>query len=104
MRTLPALAKPRATAVEAGTWRRLTRQLRRQHVDLLDRGRLGEEVAGFSHEGRGDAAGEVGLAAGLVGEGVEDAEGRGPQAEGEPGDRCRLLLDDRQTAVEEALD
>jgi hypothetical protein len=33
------------------------------------------------------------LAAGVVGEGVEDAELRWSKADREPCDRCRLLLD-----------
>src|SRR6185369_13639446 len=53
----------------------LPRQLRRQHVHLLDLRRLREQVARLRHQRRGDLAGKVSLPAGLVRERVEDAEG-----------------------------
>src|SRR5439155_26141050 len=40
----------------------------------------------------------------LVGEGVEDAEGRGPQPDGEPCGGGRLILDHGQRAGQEPLD
>src|SRR3954468_20924658 len=46
----------------------------------------------------------MGLAAGLVGEHVEDAEGRRPHLDTEPGDRRRLLLHQGQTRTEEVGD
>ena len=65
-------------------------QFRREDVDLRDRRRVGQQVGRLCHQGRGDAAGQVRRAAGLVGEGIEDAERRGPDAEREPRGRGRL--------------
>src|SRR6185295_3021416 len=79
-------------------------QFRRQHVHLLDRRRLREELASLGHQCGGDAAGQVGLASGLVGEGVEDAERARSELDREPGGRRRLLLHDRETAAQEVGD
>jgi hypothetical protein len=59
-------------------------QLRSKDVGFFDYGGVAEEVGGFGHEGGGDAAGEMGLAAGFIGEDVEDAEGGWAEANGKP--------------------
>jgi hypothetical protein len=46
----------------------------------------------------------VRLAAGLVGEGVEDAERRRAKADRVPDERGRLVVDERQRALEEPGD
>src|SRR6266542_704271 len=71
-------------------------------VDRLDHRRLLEQLGGLRHQGVGDPTRQVGLPARVVGEGVEDAELRRPEADREPRDRRRLLLDQRQASLEEA--
>jgi len=56
------------------------------------------------HEGFGDGAGEVSLAAGFVFEGVEDGEGGGAEAEGEPDGRGGFLVGELQALFEEGSD
>jgi len=82
----------------------LPRKLGRQDIDLLDGGRLREEFGSRRLQSGSDTAGEVGLPARLIREGVEDAERGRPQADRKPRGRRRLLLDQRQTSAEEALD
>src|ERR1700742_3032083 len=54
------------------------------------------------HEGCGDLAGKVCVAAGVVGERVEDRELRGCDSDGEPCRRLWLLLNQRERSGEEA--
>src|SRR5678815_5792913 len=56
----------RADGFLPGIRRGLPGQLRREHVDLLDDGRPGEEIARLRHERGGDSARQMCLAAGLV--------------------------------------
>src|SRR5262245_38941697 len=55
-------------------------------------------------EGGGDGPLEVRAAPGLVGEDVDDRKRRGAGANGEPRDRGRLRLDQRQRALQEGGD
>jgi len=57
-----------------------------EQFDLVNGGRLGEEFAGFGHQGFGDGAVEMCLAGGFGFEGVEDAVGAFVFLEGVPGD------------------
>lgn len=74
-------------------------QLRRKHVDLADLWWLRQELWRLCHQGRCHPPGEMRLAPGFIRKGVEDAKTGAAHAEGEPGDRVRLLLDNRQTAL-----
>ena len=55
-------------------------KLDRQNVNFLNNRRLGKKLGGSRHERRRYLAGEVGLPARFVGEGIEDAEGGWSQA------------------------
>ena len=67
-------------------------------VDLVD------DLADVPHQCRADLPGEMRLAARVVREGVEDAERGRPEPDRVPGDRVRLLVDERQPALQELLD
>jgi hypothetical protein len=95
-----AFATPEEAAVSA---RSGSRKLGGEHVDHLDGRLLGEQVLGMLPQRIGDRAREVRLAAGVVGKGVEDAEGRGPETDSVPGGGGRLSLDQGQAAPQEAL-
>src|SRR5262245_27964757 len=82
----------------------LLRKLGRKNIGFLNCGRLRKKLRRFLHERRSDAACEMRSPSIFVRKGVEDAEGRGSQTNREPHGRCRLLLDNRQAAAEEALD
>ena len=56
----------------------------RQDFEFFDLGRFGEKVVGVGEEGLGDFAGEVGVAAGFIFKGVEDAEAAGAEFDGIP--------------------
>src|SRR5215471_1379076 len=75
--------------------------LRCDHVELLDVRGLREQLAGLGHEGRREPPAEVGLAAGLGVESVEDGERLRNEANGEPEGGLALLLNDRQAALEQ---
>ena len=75
-----------------------TRDLGGQHVDLFDLRRLGQQIGGLGHQRGGDGAVEVGLAAGVAGEGVEDPERRRAEPQREPDGRLGFLLGEREPA------
>jgi hypothetical protein len=62
----------------------LSWQFRGEKVDFLDRGRSRQQLVGLGHKRRGDGAAEMGLPAGLVGEGVKDAERARAELKREP--------------------
>src|SRR5882757_2254847 len=77
--------------------------LHAQQVHLADHGGRGQRRLGeFPERGR-DLPLEVRLAPLLVVEGVEDPEDGGGLAEGEPGDRPRLLIGQLPRATQRAL-
>ena len=85
---------------------RLPGQLGRDEVHLLYGGLL-DNLADVPHQCRADLPGEMRLAARVVREGVEgveDAERSRPEPDRVPGDRVRLLVDERQPALQELLD
>ena len=59
------------------------RQLGAEHVDAFDGRRLRQQVGRIRPQSLGDRTVEVGLAAGFIGEGVEDAEGGRAELQGE---------------------
>ena len=100
------LSRPRRPGARA-PWSRLLGddgQLGRHDVESLD-GRLpGEQVRGALLQCRRHLTGEVGLAAALVGEGVDDRERRRAEADGEPEQRLRLVVHEPERGLEEVLD
>src|SRR5690349_5452969 len=62
----------------------LLRELRREHINGVDLRRLAQQLRRVGHQRLRDGASEVGLAAVLVGEGVEHAEGRRTELQREP--------------------
>ena len=78
-------------------------ELRGQDVQLLDRG-LAEQFAGLLAESGRNRARQVRVAAGVIGEHVEDPEGGGPEADREPRDGGRFLIDEPSPDAEELLD
>jgi hypothetical protein len=70
--------------------RRSRRKLIREYVRLTDLRYCGEEFVGMRHEGCGDLAGEMRLAARLVIEGIEDREGILIVTRSKPSDRAGL--------------
>jgi hypothetical protein len=58
--------------------------------DFFDLRRIGKKLTGFGHQRLGDRAVEMGVAAGFIGEGVEDAEPVRPQLDCVPGRGGRL--------------
>ncbi|EEQ79736.1 hypothetical protein STAWA0001_0340, partial [Staphylococcus warneri L37603] len=74
-----------------------------QDVQLLDR-RLAEQFAGLLAESGRNCAGQVRVAAGVVGEHVEDPEGGRAETDREPRDGGRLLLGEASPDAEEFLD
>jgi hypothetical protein len=80
----------------------LARQLGREDVDRLDHRRLFQQLGRLGHQGGGHLATKVGLATGVVGEGVEDAELRWAETDREPGDGCWFLLHQGQASLQEA--
>ena len=81
-----------AEAIEAVPLGGLAGQLVCDHVDVLD-ARLGaEQISSLRSEFLTDATGEVGLAGLVVGEHVEDPEGRFVELQGEPGLRTLLQI------------
>src|SRR5262249_11866811 len=113
-----ALSKPstRCASVATGaglarrTVRRMTgllfRQLVRKDLELEDLRRSREEIArlGLFHQGSGHLAVEMRVAAGLVVEAVENGEGRRTLLDGMPGDRARLVIDERDGRSQEIGD
>jgi hypothetical protein len=65
--------------------------LRSEHVELLDDRRARQEMGRLCHQRLRDRAGQVGLAGGIVGEGVEDGKAARPDPERKP-DRGRGFL------------
>src|SRR5215211_216297 len=86
----------------ASSDRQLPRQLGRQDVDWLDDRWLRQQLRRLGHERGRHPAPKVGLAARVVGEGVEDAELRWAKADREPGDGRWFLLYQGQAALKEA--
>src|SRR4051794_26738282 len=72
------------------------RELGREHVDRLDVGRRREQLVGAFHQCGGDRAAEVGLAAVVVGEDVEDPERGVAELDREPRGGRGLLLGQRE--------
>src|ERR1700676_1674377 len=77
--------RPKAVSARLGViqkmddaWHRglLLRRLFGQDVDLVNGRRLGQQFAGFGHQRGGDLAVEMGIAAGLVIEGIENRKRR----------------------------
>jgi hypothetical protein len=68
------------------------REFGRQHIDRLDVRRRGEQLLGALHQGSGDGAVKVSLAALRAGEDVDDTECRGINLDREPSDRLGLSL------------
>src|SRR5438477_2672511 len=95
---------PTPRTFDTGTPIPLLRKLGREHVELLDGGRLRQEVGRLRHERGGNLPRKVRLAACIVGEGIENAERGWPEADREPGRRGRLPLYDGKPATEKALD
>src|SRR6266404_6026141 len=83
---------------------RLPGKLVGEDVDLVDGGRLGQQLARFGHQRRGDLAVEVGVAAGLVIERIEYRKGRRAILHREPGDGSRFGLHQRQRRFQELRD
>src|SRR5882762_1869145 len=77
--------------------------LRGEQVDLLDPGRLQQELARALHQRGGDGAVEVRLPALFVGKRIENAELRGSEAQREPHRRLRLGLGGGKGSGEELL-
>ncbi|HEX8113741.1 MAG TPA: hypothetical protein VF516_38680 [Kofleriaceae bacterium] len=77
------------------------RSLRGEDVDLADVGRRGQQLVGAPQQGRRDPALEVRLAAGLIGERVEDAEAARPGAERVPDHGAGLLRGERLGAAQQ---
>src|SRR5207253_8629503 len=73
-------------------------------VDRLDRGRLREQGLALREECLGRVAGNVRLARGLIGEGIEDAELGWTHAHREECSGPRLLIDDRHRTLQELGD
>src|SRR5262245_32887193 len=73
-------------------------KLVRENLELVDLGRLGEEVVGlgFFHQSRRHLAVEMRIATGLVVERVEDSERGWPLLDREPRDRARFSVHQRQ--------
>nr|WP_155798687.1 IS21 family transposase [Sorangium cellulosum] len=79
-------------------------RLRGDDADALDDRRRREQLGRPGHQRRCDGALEVRLTAVLVGERVEDAEGRRAEPQGEPVDGLPLLDGEADGAAEEGLD
>src|SRR6266850_1306587 len=77
--------------------------LRCKQIDLLDLGRLRQELARALHQRGGDRAVEVRLPALFVGKRIENAELRGSEAQREPHRRLRLGLGGGKGSGEELL-
>lgn len=82
----------------------LSWQFRGEKVDFLDRGRSRQQLVGLGHKRRGDGAAQMGLPAGLVGEGVKDAERARAELKREPHGCRHLALRQQQRAFEKRLE
>src|SRR5579864_1444043 len=70
----------------------LSGKLRAQNFNRFDDRWFGEQFGRLRHERFGDGAVQMSLASAFVGEGIEDTEGRRPQAQREPYRRCCFLV------------
>src|ERR1700677_2586255 len=83
---------------------RSARQFVGQNIHPLNFRWLGEQVRSFRHQGLGDLAIKVRIAAGLARKGVEDAEDVRTHPERKPCGRLRLLVHKRKGADQEVGD
>jgi hypothetical protein len=70
-----------------------------EDIDFVDLGRFGEELVGLGHEGGGDLAVEVSVAAFVRRKGVENAEGVFVKFYRVPGDGKRSVVSSQQSMV-----
>ena len=77
-------------------------QLGRQYIRLFQFRRLGQQLGGLRHQGRGKFSVQVRIAPGVVWKGVKDGEGSGIELNGKPCDRCRLPVDYLQATGEKS--
>ncbi len=83
-----ALIRRAASKTPALSW-----ELDGEHVELIDRRWEGEQFVRFGQQRFRDPSGQMRLARVLIGEGVEDREGRGAETHREPRDRSGLGFD-----------
>ncbi|VTZ27602.1 hypothetical protein MPC4_340051 [Methylocella tundrae] len=81
----------------------LSREFGRKHFDFLNTWRLGQQLIGMRHQGRGDASIEMSLAPDFIGERIEDAECGGAKAQGKPDRGLRFSVGERQGAFQKCL-
>ena len=80
------------------------RDLRGEHVDVLDLWRFGKQLGCLGHQRCRDLASQMCLAACVISKGIEDAKRCRPQPQCEPDRRSGFLIRQGESAFEKASD